>query len=76
MSVEMFTELEGRDEAAFLSVRGFDVEVERDEQRKYSFLVPRTPATEAARREFAEDESVQRFIQARRQLKAAMRLLP
>ncbi len=76
MSVEMFTELEGRDEAAFLSVRGFNVEVERDERRKFCFLVCRNAATEAARREFAEDESVQQFIQARRELKAAMRLLP
>lgn len=51
MVATMYTMLEGRDEAAFLSVRGFDVEVERDEQRKYSFLVPRTPETEAGRRE-------------------------
>lgn len=76
MSVEMFTELEGRDEAAYLSVRGFDVEVERDERRKFCFLVCRNAASESARQQFSADKDLQRFLAERRQLKSKTRCLP
>ena len=75
MEIPIFTALEGRNEAAFLMSRGLSVEIECD-NRRYSFLTPRSPETEAARRNFAADEGLQRFLEARRELRTKMRSLP